>query len=90
MPRFLVAILLLATVLCEEAYIEKYVSPCPGAISSNATKSTYNEFLNTAFSQDAGLMKNCKLEYFEKIGDISSSGCTEEHKECVVSQILLQ
>ena len=90
MPRLLVAILLLATVLCEEAYIEKYVSPCPGAISSNSGKSTYNEFLNKTFSQDRGLMKDCSVEYFKTVSDISKSGCTEEHKTCVVSQVLLR
>ena len=47
MTRLLVAILLFAAVFCEDKYIEKYVSPCPGAISSNSGKSTYNEFLNT-------------------------------------------
>ena len=87
MSRTLVAILLIASVLCKEDYVEKYVSPCPGAISGN---STYNTFLVESFKKEGNLMMNCTLEYFKNVTAIGNSGCNEKHKECVVSLMLLQ
>ena len=84
MSRFIIAALLIASVFCQENYVEKYVSPCPGAISSD---STYHSFLVKSFDKDGDLMKNCKIEYFSDVKSVADSGCKDEHNACVVSRM---